>query len=181
MLDEMEFMQDEAEQEDAVWTIQDDQMAEWAMKKILKAQGEYEEWKNYYAGMLSKIKEKTDNTVNFMTMRLNEYFRTVPHKETKTQEKYSLPSGDLILKKSKSVWVHEDDAALLKWVKDNGLTDCIKVTEKVSWADLKKQLVESVDGVICDKDTGVVCDVVKATTSQPEFVVANGGRKYGEE
>lgn len=173
MFDEMEFMQDEAEQANTGWMIQDDQMAEWAMKKILKAQGEYEEWKNYYAGMLSKIKEKTDNTVNFMTMKLNEYFRTVPHKETKTQEKYSLPSGDLVLRKSKSVWVHEDDAALLKWAKDNGFTDCIKIVEKVSWADIKKRLAENSDGIIYDSETGVVCDAVKATTSDPEFAVVN--------
>jgi len=172
MFDEMGFI-DEM-QDDSGWTIEDDQQAEWAMEKILDARAEYERWKAHYTSMLETIKQKTDNTINFMTYKLNEYFRTVPHKETKTQEKYSLPSGDLILKKSKSVWVHEDDAALLKWVKDNGLTDCIKVTEEVRWGDLKKRLVESVDGVICDKDTGVVCDAVKATTSQPEFVVTNG-------
>ena len=30
---------------------------------------------------------------------LGEYFKTVPHKKTKTQEAYQLPSGKLILKK----------------------------------------------------------------------------------
>lgn len=164
------MLENEVAQVDEAWTIEDDQQAEWAMKKILKAQGEYEEWKNYYAGMLSKIKEKTDNTVNFMTMKLNEYFRTVPHKETKTKEKYSLPSGDLVLVKPKSVWAH-DDVALLDWAKKNGREDCVKTTEKISWADLKKNLAESENGTVYDKETGVVCEGVTATKSAPEFTI----------
>lgn len=163
------------------WTIEDDQQAEWAMRKIEEAQAEYERWKKYYADSLAKIKAKADNTVNFMTIKLAEYFRTVPHKETKTQEKYALPSGELVLKKAKTVWVH-DDEALLPWIKENGIVDCIKVSETVSWSNLKKRLAQTPDGIIYDEATGSVCDAVKVVTTDPEFAVSNHGRQEdGEE
>ena len=75
------------------------------------------------------------------------------------------------MKKPKSVWVHEDDEALLKWAKENGFSDCVKVSEKISWSDVKKRLTEDSNGVICDSETGLVCEAVKATMSEPEFVL----------
>lgn len=180
MFNEQGFDVDLVEGNDASegWTIEDDSQAEWAMRKIEEAQAEYERWKTYYADSLAKIKAKTDNTVNFMTVKLAEYFRTVPHKETKTQEKYALPSGELILKKAKTIWVH-DDEALLPWLKDNGIADCIKVTEAVSWANLKKRLAQTPDGIIYDAATGSVCDAVKAVTTEPEFGISNLGQQKG--
>ena len=47
----------------------------------------------------------------------------------------------------------------------------MKTTEKVSWADLKKNLAESENGTVYDKETGVVCDGVTATKSAPEFTI----------
>lgn len=172
MINEQGFWEEEIVEGADGWTIEDDQQAEWAMKKIVEAQAEFDRWKTYYTEALEKVKARTDNTVSFMTAKLCEYFRVVPHKETKTQEKYSLPSGDLVMKKAKRVWEHEDDAALLQWARDNGFSDCIKTVEKVSWSDVKKRLAENADGVIYDMETGVVCEAVKSVESAPEFVVS---------
>lgn len=164
------MLENEMMQADETWKIENDQQAEWALKKIHDAKAELEYWTNYYNGLIDALKGRTENTVNFMTMKLSEYFRTVPHKETKTKERYALPSGDLVLVKPKSVWTH-DDAALLDWAKMNGREDCVKTTEKVSWADLKKNLAEAEDGTIYDKETGVVCGAVTASKSAPEFTI----------
>ena len=53
----------------------------------------------------------------------------VPHKVTKTQESYALPSGKLVLKEQKPEWVH-DDTQLLPWVKAN-LPEMIRTKESI--------------------------------------------------
>ena len=152
------------------WHIENDQDADWAVQKIQKAKAELDRWRRYYGGLIEKVESNTERTVEFFTERLKEYFDTVPHKETKTTEKYPLPSGDLILKKPKTVWNH-DDGELLDWLKKNGFSEFVKVTEKPDWAGFKKRLTEGSDGVICESETGLVCDVVKSEMSDPDFEV----------
>lgn len=152
------------------WKIENDQMADWAVKKIQSAKAELDRWTRYYNGLIENISKSTESTVSFMTARLREYFDKVPHKETKTTEKYPLPSGELILKKPKTVLAH-DDVTLLEWLKKNGFSEFVKVTEKPDWAGIKKRLIEDSNGVICDSETGLVCDVVKSEMSEPDFEV----------
>lgn len=152
------------------WHIENDQDADWAVRKIRDAKAELDRWRRYYTGLIEKVENDTERTVNFFTGKLQEYFSTVPHKETKTTEKYPLPSGELILKKPKAVWNH-DDETLLDWMKKNGFSEFVKVTEKPDWAGFKKRLVEGSDGVICDSETGLVCDVVKSEMSDSAFEV----------
>lgn len=152
------------------WHIKNDQDADWAVQKIQKAKAEFDRWRRYYEGLIEKVESNTERTVEFFTERLKEYFDTVPHKETKTTEKYPLPSGDLILKKPKTVWNH-DDGELLDWLKKHFFYEFIKVTEKPDWAGFKKRLTEDSNGVICESETGLVCDVVKSELSDPGFEV----------
>lgn len=158
---------DEIERDEG-WHITDDQQAEWALQKIKSTEAELARWVDYYTAQIARIRASSENTIAFMTARLAEYFQTVPHKETKTQSKYSLPSGDLILKKASRRWEH-DDAVLLAWCRDNGIDECVQHTYKVKWADLKKRLTEMEDGTICDKETGLICEGVTAVDTEPEF------------
>lgn len=162
--------QDTTEGTESGWTIQDDQQAEWAIKQIRAAREDLDRWTRFYTTMIERMKSSTDNKVAFMTSKLEEYFRTVPHKESRTQEKYTLPSGDLVLKKSKEVWNH-DDNALMQWAKSNGLSEFIKVKESVSWSDIKKRLTVDSNGILCDSETGLVCDGVTVSTEDARFVV----------
>lgn len=167
-----EIMQQETTNTEESWTIENDQQAEWAIGKIKAAQADLDKWQRYYTAMIDGVKVRTEQTVSYMTEKLSEYFQTVPHRETKTQEKYSLPSGDLVLKKPKEVWNH-DDGELLDWLKKNGFSEFVKVTEKPDWAGFKKRLAEDSNGILCDSETGLVCDVVKVKTTEPEFAVMN--------
>lgn len=169
MIDNVEVEEEESGYSQG-WSVGDDQAAEWAIKQIKNAEAELDKWTRYYNGMIESIKKRTERKIDFMSEKLREYFGTVPHRETATQEKYSLPSGDLIMKKPKRVWNH-DDVMLLKWAKENGFDDCIKVTEKVSWADVKKRLAEKDDGTIYDTETGLICNYVVAETTDPMFEV----------
>ena len=152
------------------WKIENDQMADWAVKKIQSAKAEQDRWTRYYNGLIDKVSKNTENTVSFMTARLAEYFQTVPHKETKTMEKYPLPSGDLIMKKPKEVFIH-DDGTLLEWLKKNGFSELVKVKESPDWAGVKKRLTVDPNGVVCDSETGLVCDVVTVGTDDGGFEV----------
>jgi len=169
MTDEL-FMETGDGGEPSPWRIENDQQADWAMAKIAEAEAELDRWETFYLGMIEQVRKKTQYTVETMRGKLAEYFETVPHKATATQEKYSLPSGDLVLKAKRKVWNHDNDQ-LLAWARQNGMTDLIKTTEAIDWQKLKKRLVEAADGIICDQETGLVCDAVTVETVEPEFVV----------
>lgn len=163
------------------WSIQNDQQAEWALQKIKDAQKDRDFWVHYYSDLIYKVEKDNNGTIDFFRAKLSEYFGTVPHKETKTQEKYGLPSGTLILKKPKSVWKY-DEQKLFDWVTDNGLgSDYIKVKRSLDWADLKKRFSELADGKIVDKETGEICDAVTVEQSEPVFdITINGGFNDGD-
>ena len=85
----------------------------------------------------------------FLTSCLADFFNTVPHKTTKTTEKYRLLSGTLTLKKG-TVKATVDDAKLVPWLRENGYGDLVKVEESAKWGELKKLLAytgEIVEGV----------------------------------
>lgn len=164
-----EILEDSAD-ENLQWLIEDDHNADWAIKKIKEAQAEADRWRQYYTAMIEKEEKRAERTISFMKAKLREYFDSVPHKETKTTEKYPLPSGELVLKKPKKVFNH-DDSVLLNWLKENGFSEFVKVTEKPDWAGFKKRLTEDSNGIICDSETGLVCDAVTSEMSEPDFEV----------
>ena len=83
--------------------------------------------------------EECEKEVAFALGVLREYFDTVPHKTTKTQESYSLPSGKLVFKRP-TIAPRIDEQALFDWVKGNA-PDYVQTTQKTKWGELKKQLV----------------------------------------
>lgn len=162
------------------WRIDNDQKAEWALQRIKESEEDFNKWLTYYNTMIDRCRQDMERTVSFMRQRLEEYFSLVPHKETKTQEKYKLPSGELIMKKPKSVW-KRDEEKLYDWVTDNGLgSDYIQITRKLMWGELKKRFKELPSGVIVDNITGVLCDAITVEQSEPVFdVVIDGGDNNG--
>ena len=153
------------------WHIRDDGEAEWAMRKMAEAKSDTERWAAYYAEQLEKIRKSNDWQIALMEAALRDYFDRVPHRKTKTSEKYALPSGELVLKQQEPEWSH-DDAALLQYCKENGLTELVKVKESVAWADLKKRLTVAEDGLVYDQETGEAIDSVTCTPREPKFTIS---------
>ena len=82
---------------------------------------------------------------------LEDYSRTVPMKETKTQFSYALPGVKLVWKKQKANILH-DDEKIIEALKSSGKTEFIKeiTVEKLDWVGLKKRFTEDgemVDGI----------------------------------
>ena len=95
---------------------------------------------------------------------LRELFEQVPQSETKTQRKVKLLNGDVVVKKAKLDFEKDTDK-LLKWAKDNNRNDLINKKEVLSfkWADFKKDLVPTEDGIVY-VETGELLDIEGLST-----------------
>lgn len=119
------------------FVIDTDAKAEWALQKIREARADRDRFVKWYTDKIKEIKEQCDfNTMNLERM-LKEYFDSVPHRETKTQSIYDLPSGKLFVKNQNPEYKH-DDKTVIDWLKKNGGNQFIEVEESLKWGDLKK-------------------------------------------
>lgn len=156
--------------------ITDDRCADWAVRKIAEERAEYSRLKALADDQIASITEKVEaakrrmeNGTAYLTSCLADFFRTVPHKATKTTEKYRLLSGTLTLKKG-GVKTVQDDEKLVAWLKANGYGDLVKVEESAKWGELKKRL--SFTGEIAAiADTGEIVEGVTAYTAPDTFSV----------
>ena len=159
-----ELVQNELES----FVIDTDAKAEWALKKIKEARADRDRWIEWYSDKIREITEQTDfDTANLERM-LAEYFETVPHKKTKTQESYKLPGGKLVLKTQNPEY-NRDDAKIIDWLKKNGQSQFIKVEEKLDWSGLKGATAVF-DGHIVTED-GEIIDGVEVINRDAKFVV----------
>ena len=150
------------------FVIDTDAKAEWAMTKIKEARADRDRWVKWYEDKIKEITEQTDfNTMNLERM-LAEYFATVPHKKTKTQESYSLPGGKLVLKTQNPEY-KRDDKAVIEWAKANNLPQYVKVKEELAWSDLKGA-TDVFEGHIVTED-GEIVPGVEVIERDAKFIV----------
>ena len=156
--------------------ITDDRCADWAVRKIADERAEYDRLKALADEQIAAITEKLDaakrrleNGTAFLTSCLSSYFQTVPHKTTKTTEKYRLLSGTLTLKKG-GIKTKQDDTKLVPWLKANGYGDYVKVEESAKWGELKKKLIFT-GTVATVAETGEIVEGVTAYEAPDTFTV----------
>ena len=128
------------------FTITNDVKAEWALNKIKDTNNEldrlsgvcqtqidiYSEKKEYY-------QQQKSRKTSFLRGLLGAYFDKVPHKNTKTSEKYSLPSGTLTRKRTAPTY-NRDDEEILGFLGAENVTEFIETTPKLAWSEFKKQV-----------------------------------------
>ena len=159
------------------WVCDSDAKAGWAMEKIRQARKDRDMWVSWYKEKIAEIEAQTDaNTANLEHM-LFEYFSTVPHKKTKTQESYSFPGGKLVLKLQQPEF-KRDEKAVIDWLKETKNEQFIKVKEELDWAALKAAC-GVVDGKLIAGETvnedgeiiQIVVPGVDVVEREPKFVV----------
>lgn len=155
--------------QDTPFIVDNDQKAEWAARKIREARQDTQKWTEYYERQLSAIRRANEDTETYFAALLADYFETVPHKATKTQESYSLPSCKLVLKAQQPEF-NRDEAVLCDYLDKKGRDDLVKITRRADWAALKKMLKVMEDGTCVDAD-GEVVEGVQAFSRQPEFKI----------
>ena len=129
---------------------------------------------------INDITEKLNARLTAYNLRISKYedllrvyFEGLPEedvKETKTQRKYTLLNGSLILKKPKLTWEH-DDAKLLDYLKASGQKEYIKTEEKPKWGEFKKTLGVMENGDVINSETGEVINCVTVSMTPAEFEV----------
>lgn len=153
--------------QDTPFTVDNDQKAEWAAKKIREARQDTQKWTEYYERQLSAIRRANEETEAYFAALLADYFETVPHKATKTQESYSLPTCKLVLKAQQPEF-SRDENVLCDYLDKKGRDDLVRITRRADWAALKKTLKVMEDGTCVDAD-GEVVEGVQAFNRLPEF------------
>jgi phage host-nuclease inhibitor protein Gam len=159
--------------------IDNDNLAEWALNRISEERAEAQRLINVcqtkideclfkYQSKIKDYQEHVQNKTAFLTGKLQEYFATVPHKATKTQETYKLPSGTL-KKKYGTPEYKVDNEKLVKWLKDAGLNNFVKTEEKAQWGELKKTVTVSFDKILTAD--GEVVDGVTAQERPDSFEI----------
>ena len=142
------------------FVIDTDQKAEWALGKIAEAKAELAKWEAFYERKLETCRAEAQSTIDFMTGHLQRYFISQECRVTKSGiRKYSLPSGELILKPS-GIDYQRDDEVMLEWCKAH-LPEAVKVKETAAWADVKAYI----------KATGEMPDGVTAYETEPVFTI----------
>lgn len=150
------------------FVIDTDAKAEWALQKIREARADRDRFVKWYEDKIKEITEQTDfNTMNLERM-LAEYFASVPHKKTKTQETYSLPGGKLILKTQNPEY-KRDDKTVIEWLKNHDGAEFIKVKEELAWENLKAKTA-ALNGKLFSED-GEEIPGVEVIERPEKFVV----------
>lgn len=157
--------------------IDSDVKAEWAVRKLKDLRAERDRLvdtmravMDEYARRITEEEEKYERRAVRMRNMLEDYFESVPHKVTKTQESYQLPSGRLVLKTVEPEF-RRDEAALVDWLKAGEMDSFIETRTTVKWGDLKKNTTVLPDGKVVYNTTGEVIDGVTAVSRPPEFRV----------
>lgn len=163
-----ELRKETPEEREEGWECLNDQDAEWCMSVIRQKQAEKEFWKAYYKKALDSVNATCDESIGRMEMFLHRYFDSVPHKATKTQENYPLPSGKLVFKRQDPEF-ERDDEMIITFLKENGGGKYIKVKESLDWDGLKKSV--TVVGEIVADETGTIIPGIKAVERPDVFKV----------
>ena len=163
---------EENEQEErAGFVIDNDQKADWAVRRIAELEADTQKWKDYYKGQSERVAQSNQQSIDYFTALLESYFETVPHKATKTSERYKLPSGVLV-RKAQAPEYERDDAQIIAWCAENA-PSCVENVPKLKWAALKG-LIEENNGQAIDEITGEVVPGIKIIPRDPVFAVQKG-------
>lgn len=156
--------------------IDTDQRAEWALTKIKENRAEAERMAavcdaeiERYGQIKQEAIDKAAKDSGYLEALLFAYFATVPHKATKTQETYKLPSGTLKQKVREPEYKREE-SDILKWLTEQGLDSLIETKSAPKWAELKKGITASGEQAIY-AETGEIIPGVKIIEREPVFSV----------
>ena len=147
LLDEVEENENLLTEEEKRFVVDNDQKADWAARKVAEIDADTARWEKFYTEQIEKVRKANDFRAAYFRRMLQDYFFTVPHKKSKTQSSYQLPSGRLIMKAQGPAY-ERDDATVIKWIYENSDTPgmFINTKETLNWSELKKAL-EGEDGI----------------------------------
>ena len=144
----------QAQMDEKVYEIRILDQQEAELNALLDAR--IEEIRNSFANKVEIIASRR----NYLVSEIRALFEQVPCKETKTQSKVTLLSGDVVVKKA-TVKLDYDKKVLLENAEQTGLTEYITTKEikDFDWTGLKAKLEIQEDGSIVNIETGEVLEI----------------------
>lgn len=159
---------------DESFKITNDGAADWAIRTIADEYTERDRLIKIARDRIEELEQdiatiniQYENKTKYLKSCLNEYFQTVKHKETKTQESYKLLSGSLVLKKE-SQKIIKNDEELVNYLEKEGLDEFVKISKSPDWAGFKK-LVKIIDNNVVDSETGEIVPALKVEDVPASF------------
>lgn len=148
------------DQAETGFAINDDQTADWAVRKVLGARSERDRQVAHHRHQIEMAEKACADVEARILGLLRPYFEQVPYKQTKTKASYALASGTLVRKEA-SCEYKRDEEALSDWLERSGYEDLVLVrtVRKPQWGEFKAQTVVD-GGQVVDKETGEVVDGV---------------------
>lgn len=169
--DYLRYVEEQIEAHDDGFKIDNDNTAEWAVRKIRQAKESIEKRRQFVEAEIERLRrwqetmdERDQATIDRMTSLLRPYFESLRPQLGK-RKSYSLPSGVLQVRTAQVSYAR-DEEQLLTYARQIGM---LKVRESVDWAELKKRLRPASDHVgapVVDVETGEI--VPGVTVQEPE-------------
>lgn len=178
----IDLLREEGPEEAAeeTWFPKTDQEADWwieinqeELKEIERLEEQLQHKIANYQERLKKVQAEKEFKKERMVGKLIAYFESIPEsqkKKTKTQEKYRLPSGEII-KKYPAPTIKRNETELLAWVKKQGdLEEFIETQEKVKWGELKKKTIQ-VNNKLILEETGEIIEGITLEERTPTIEI----------
>jgi hypothetical protein len=167
---------EEQEQEKKKFVIDSDIKAEWALDKIRKTHAYYDRLKRTcsdiiakYSAILEKYARQESAECAGLEYLLMQYFDTVEHRVTETQESYKLPTGKLVMKHHAPKF-DIDDAKMVSFMKANDWDGYVKIKESPNWDAFKKERCKITENGVYDSN-GVKVEGIAVSTIPDTFEV----------
>lgn len=160
------FEPDEAKEES--FRIKNTIDADWAFKKIRAKKEEFEEKKNYilscmarYEEYLADVTEDYERSVEHLEFLLTDYAKREAEKNPKFKLKTA--EGSVVCRHSKK-WNY-DDEKVIAYLKNNDLSEFVRIKEEVNKSELKKAM-QVTDGLVSVPATGEIIDGITVTEEE---------------
>lgn len=172
---ELQEYLDQEEQVKEGFKIEDDQSANWALRKIKSLKQQMQQNLNLAEAEIERIAEwekqengKIEQSIDYFQGLLAKYAMQKREEDPRFKT-LSLPHGKIGFRKKQSKWIYNDDQLLDTLTKHN-LNDYIKVKYQPDKAQIKKAF-EVVDGKVVDVDTGVIIEGITVEEQGEDFNV----------
>jgi len=173
--------QNDQKKENDHFLIDNDQKANWALRKIRHLKQKKKENKEFAETEIKAIQkeidevnewlesenESLDNDIEYMEGMLRVYAEQLKEDDPKLKT-HKLPFGQLQFRKQRDKWKYDNDK-LLEFVEKN-LKDTIKIKKKVDKRKLKKK-IRVVGSKTVVADTGEVVEGIEVTERGEKFKV----------
>lgn len=161
---------------DETFVIDNDQKADWALKKIKAELTELERLTELAEAEIAELEQKikdeqeaSERRCSYLRAALELYFDSVEHKHTKTQESYKLLHGTLV-RKHGGIDYERDDDKLTGWMQEHDYDDMVTIKTSPQWGNFKRLLsADPETGVVTVAATGEVVAGVKAVQKPDTF------------